>query len=96
MNVPENTPRVYKDTLRWTILMYAATDPPFSWTVKQMVREMKDMGHNKRAATNAISGLRTRGLITTKPWRGAQRVMPTSAGCRAMRKWTTDIHGVTA
>lgn len=96
MSVPANAPRVYKDSLRWTILLYVSTDPAYTWTVKQMKQEMADMGHTTQAVRSAIEGLRARGLITTQEWRGYPRVMPTHAGCQAMRRWSSGVTGVTA
>ena len=83
---PDHAPVVHKNSLRYLILLYVTTDPAYSWTPKQMMAELRPMGHGKKRVTETIRALKSRGLMTTKVWRGHPRLMATSDGVKAIRR----------
>ena len=82
---PDHAPVVHKNSLRYLILLYVTTDPAYSWTPKQMMAELRPMGHGKQRVTGAIRALHARGLMTTRKWRGHPRLLATSDGVKAIR-----------
>jgi len=83
---PDHAPVVHKNSLRYLILLYVTTDPAYSWTAKQMIAELRPMGHGRKRVIATIRALTSRGLMTTTKWRGHPRLMATSDGIAAIRR----------
>lgn len=79
-------PKIKPNSARYFALLYVCTDAPGSWTQRDMLIELQDLGVPKSTAQYAIDGLAQRGLITkNKVNRLHTTLMPTYAGTQAIK-----------
>ena len=79
-------PKIKPNTGRYFVLLYICTDPPRSWTQKDMLIELKGLGIPQSTAQYAIDGLNARGLIKkNKVDRLSTTLWPTYAGTQAIK-----------
>ena len=79
-------PKIKPKSARYFALLYVCTDAPGSWTQRDMLIELQDLGVPKSTAQYAIDGLAQRGLITkNKINRLHTTLMPTYAGTQAIK-----------
>ena len=79
-------PKIKPNTARYFVLLYVCTDPPGSWTQKDMLIELQDLGVPKSTARYAIEGLSSRGLIKkNKVDHMSTTLWPTYAGTQAIK-----------
>ena len=82
----ERAPKIKPDSARFHALLYVCTDPPGTWTQKDLIIELTDLGVAKSTAQNAIDGLHQRGLIQkNKVNRFYTSLLPTYAGTQAIK-----------
>ena len=94
MSVPDNAPKLHKNSLRWTVMLYVATDPPYSWTPRSIEIELESMGHTWRSVRKAVENLVQRGLIKRTEWKEREYLMSTSAGIRSMKQYIPTLKEV--
>ena len=86
----KQAPKIKKDSARYFALLYVSTDPRGTWTQKDMLNELTDLGVPKSTAQYAIDGLNARGLIRKSRRPNAfdklqTYLYPTSAGLQAIK-----------
>jgi len=86
MRNKQNGPRIIKDSARYYALLYVCTDAPGTWTLKEMIEELVDLGIPKSTAQYAVDGLAGRGLlIKNKIDRHQTKLVATYAGTQAIK-----------
>ena len=82
----ERAPKIKPNSARFFALLYVCTDPPGTWTQKDLIMELTDIGVPKSTAQSAIDGLNQRGLIQkNKVNRFYTSLLPTYAGTQAIK-----------
>ncbi len=82
----QRAPKIKPNSARYFVLLYVCTDPPGSWTQKDMLIELQDLGVPKSTAQYAIDGLNARGLIKkNKVNHLSTTLWPTYAGTQAIK-----------
>ena len=76
---------IRKGSLRWRVLLWICTDPAGSWTQRDILSELGDMGPPRRSAVDAVGGLVARGLVERVRVAGGRLLLPTAAGSQAIR-----------
>ena len=82
----DRAPKIKPNSVRFNALLYVCTDPPGTWTQKDLILELTDLGVPKSTAQSAIDGLHQRGLIQkNKVNRFYTSLLPTYAGTQAIK-----------
>ena len=76
---------IRKGSLRWRVLLWICTDPAGSWTQRDILCELGDMGTARQSAVDAVGGLVARGLVERVRVAGGRLLLPTAAGSQAIR-----------
>lgn len=80
-------PVLRKGTARFNVLLWLCTDEPNTWTQKEMLLELADMGIARTTGLYAISGLAQRGLIERTKKDRRTVLAPTFKGTQAIRPY---------
>ncbi len=80
-------PVLRQGTARYNVLLWLCTDAPGTWTQKEMLLELSDMGISHSTGLYAIAGLAQRGLIERTKESRRTVLRPTYQGTQAIKPY---------